>query len=62
MLLWEKTFFMLFHLSTFQSMLYIHGLRRLFVHSYCFFFALAVLSYPTDVGPGQDLLWLMEYE
>ena len=42
---------MLFHLSTFQSILYIHGrLCRLFVHHYCF--TLPWLCFPTPLTLG----------
>lgn len=61
--LWENTYFVLFHLSAFQSSLSIRGrLGRLFFHHHCFISALAMLSHPIDFGLGQDLLWSMEHE
>lgn len=63
MSLWEKAYFMLFHLHTFQSILYIHDLlcRLVICSQLSFLSALAMFSHPIDFGFGRNLLWLMEY-
>lgn len=55
---------MLFHLSIFHSILYIHGLvcRLIICSQLSFPLCPGSLSHPIGFVLGQDLLWLVEYK